>query len=124
MVLNRLRTSIDDHFFRPDGNYEVLGGRQTLRSFIVEWREPCALHRARENGERMANILGIVVFGSPARLVISVGCSSFGVDSSRHQTSMHLTIEICLRSTSSQRRLLHSIERARMAEPAVSTTRH
>lgn len=39
VVLNRLRTSVDEHYFRPDGEYEVLGGRQTMRAFIVEWRE-------------------------------------------------------------------------------------
>jgi integrase len=45
VVLNRLRASIDEHFFRPEGDYEVLGGRQTLRSFIVEWREHyCKVH--------------------------------------------------------------------------------
>jgi hypothetical protein len=37
---------VDEHFFRPDGDYEVLGGKQTLRSFIVEWKEHYAkVHR-------------------------------------------------------------------------------
>jgi integrase len=39
VVLNRLRAAVDEHFFRPDGDYDVLGSKQTLRSFIVEWRE-------------------------------------------------------------------------------------
>ena len=39
IVLNRLRTAIDGHGFRPDGEFEALGGKQTLRQFIVEWRE-------------------------------------------------------------------------------------
>jgi integrase len=39
VVLNRLRAAVDEHFFRPDGDYEVPGGKQTLRSFIVEWKE-------------------------------------------------------------------------------------
>lgn len=39
VVLNRLRTAVDEHFFRPDGEYDVPGGKQTLRSFIVEWKE-------------------------------------------------------------------------------------
>ena len=36
VVLNRLRTAIDGHVFRPDGEYEALGGKSTLRQFIVE----------------------------------------------------------------------------------------
>ena len=39
VVINRLRTAIDEHFFRAEGEFEVLGGRQTLSQFIVEWKE-------------------------------------------------------------------------------------
>jgi hypothetical protein len=39
VVVNRLRASVDDHVFRPEGDYEVLGGKQTLRAFIAEWKE-------------------------------------------------------------------------------------
>lgn len=39
VVMNRLRTAVDDRLFRPTGEYEVLGGKQTLRQFIAEWRE-------------------------------------------------------------------------------------
>jgi integrase len=39
VVLNRLRTAVDEHYFRPDAEQEVLGGKQTLRSFIAEWKE-------------------------------------------------------------------------------------
>ncbi|MEO7135450.1 MAG: site-specific integrase [Vicinamibacterales bacterium] len=39
VVLNRLRASVDDQVFRPTGDYEALGGKQTLRSFIAEWTE-------------------------------------------------------------------------------------
>jgi len=37
--MNRLRTAVDEHYFRAEGDYDVLGGKQTLGSFIVEWRE-------------------------------------------------------------------------------------
>ena len=42
VVMNRLRSAIDDHLFRPSGEYEVLGGKQTLRQFIAEWRKDYA----------------------------------------------------------------------------------
>jgi len=39
VVMNRLQTAVDEHYFRAEGDYDVLGGKQTLGSFIVEWRE-------------------------------------------------------------------------------------
>jgi hypothetical protein len=39
VVLNGLRTAVDEQYFRPDTEYEVLGGKQTLRSFFGEWKE-------------------------------------------------------------------------------------
>jgi hypothetical protein len=37
--MNGLRAAVDEHYFRPEGDYEVLGSKQTLGSFIVEWKE-------------------------------------------------------------------------------------
>lgn len=39
VVLNRLRAAIDEHVFRPEGDYEVAGAKQTLHAFIAEWTE-------------------------------------------------------------------------------------
>jgi len=73
VVLNRLRASVDEHFSRPEGDYEVLGGRQTLRSFIVEWRE----HYAKVHDLDFASIdpmLRLMLACSVA--AASAGCTS------------------------------------------------
>jgi hypothetical protein len=89
VVLNRLRASIDDHVFRPDGDYEVLGGKQTLRSFIVEWKE----HYAKVHDLDFASI-------DPMLRLID---KEFGTYTLEYLTNASLQIERWLNDTGRKR---------------------
>ena len=61
VVMNRLRTSVDEPYFRAEGDYEVLGGKQTLGSFIAEWKE----HYAKVHDLDFASIMPMLTHRPP-----------------------------------------------------------
>lgn len=90
VVLNRLRTAVDEHYFRVHSEYEVLGGKQTLGAFIAEWKE----HYAKVHDLDFASI-------TPMLRAID---RAFGSYTLEYLSNASLQIERCLNDMQRQRR--------------------